>query len=64
MNSTQYENAIKKHNEVIAMFREVQIAYRAGKCSATQFLAARELHKKACELFDLEFDAEIARQAK
>jgi outer membrane protein TolC len=58
---TPYELAVSAHNEAQAKFRPIRDAYRAGRATDEEFLAARRAYLKATEEFDKEWEEMMRR---
>jgi len=53
-----YKAAMETHNEASKAFRAVQVAYRTGKVTDADFLAAKNVFAIATAAFDVAFAAE------
>ena len=61
MNSKQYEDARQAANAAFKVYEPIRDAYRAGKLSDAEFLAAQKTYYAAEALFDAAYALEANR---
>jgi outer membrane protein TolC len=61
MNSKQYDDARHAANAAFKIYSPIRDAYRAGKISDAEFLAAQKTYFAAEALFDAAYALEVAK---
>jgi hypothetical protein len=59
--SEEYRKALETANQASRDYTEIQEDYLAGRVDDITFLEAKLLYKKACDAFDIAYDAEESR---